>query len=91
MPACVLCSEVTATDGGLEVHMGRVHAPPPRVAKPARVAPPRKAPARPKPAPPRPPRPPRRWPFPGIDGTIPLTALMILALLIGAIVAAVRM
>ena len=87
MPRCVLCKEVTATDGGMEVHMGRVHAPSPRPTPRPAPAPAPGVPARRAVAP----RPPRRWPLPGTDPTIPLTALMIVALLVGAIVAALRL
>ena len=97
MNTCEQCGKSMATRGGLEIHMELAHAPTPApVAAPMAPQP---VAAMPEGALPRrviaAPRPPAvEWHMPtflrGIDPTVPLTALLVMAILFAGVLAAVH-
>src|SRR5437899_9392821 len=97
MNSCEECGKPMATRGGLEIHMELAHA----AHQPTAVAAiaPQPIPAMPQGAVPRPPissprAPGAEWQLPafvrGVDPTVPLTALLVLALFVAGIGAALH-
>ena len=99
MNQCDQCGKSMATRGGLEIHMEMVHAVAPAVPVAAAAAASIAVPAPPQPAGPQsavavPRAAAGEWQLPrflrGIDPTLPLTALLVVALFLAGVVAAVH-